>query len=169
MLKQEISSANTSQKQIPAITKNLMEVIGNIQTFVPNIGRLKLLDYGCGKYDLFENYCQNELGLDYYGYDKYNRDFLTNFQALTCDPNIVTCNNVLNVIQDNEIMENIVKQISEMECISIFKVYEGNRTGLGKTTKNDCYQRNEKAVQYMEILYKYFVNVDKKGDVFICY
>jgi hypothetical protein len=157
MQTQTITSANTSLNQLPCTHKLVAKE--NFTT---------LLDFGCGKYDTFKNYIQS-LGKKYFGYDKYNRSFEENMEAvLFSDPDLITCNNVLNVIEDNAIVDSIVNDLAKFKCKTIICVYEGNKTGEGKVTKNDCYQRNQKAVEYLPVLKKYFNNVIRKGNIFIC-
>lgn len=153
---QTYTSANTSLNQLPCTHKLVAQ-----ENFT------KLLDYGCGKYDTFKNYVE-VLGKKYFGYDKYNRSEKENMEALSCNPNLVTCNNVLNVIDSDEVMEQVVKDLASFGCKTIICVYEGDRTGVGKVTKKDCYQRNQKAVEYIPVLEKYFQKVTRKGNIFIC-
>ena len=115
----------------------------------------RVLDYGCGKFtDMIKSHV-NEQGAEYYPYDKYNVDNDTNEASMNIGQkygfDTVFCCNVLNVIDnDNVIWEilhtmfNLLNNRSKM----YIQIYEGNRTGIGKATKADCYQRNEKTRDY---------------------
>ena len=147
-MKQTYTSKKTSLKQIPAVIKNL--VIDEYMT---------ILDYGCGKYDLTKEYVES-FGATYYGYDKYNRTEEENKLALACKPDIIVCANVLNVIKEDEVIEEIINHMLTFKCDILFSVYEGNKTGEGKPTTRG-YQRNEKAVNYIEKFLK-----DKFNDIY---
>ena len=152
-MQQTCTSAGTSQKQLPALYKYLDRF-----TFHA------LLDYGCGKYDVFKRYVES-LGKTYFGYDKYNQPE----QALSYRPDLITCANVLNVIDNDDTLNEIIAYIASYGVPAIFSIYEGNRSGVGKVTKKDCYQRNQRAAFYMSYLGKHFRRVERKGNVFFCY
>ena len=154
---QTITSANTSQNQLPCTHKVIdFTKIGT------------LLDYGCGKYDTFKNLVESN-GVTYFGYDKFNRTEAENIKALQCMPDLITCNNVLNVIDSLGVIDSIIEEVASYKKPAIFCVYEGNRTNEGKPTKNGtCYQRNEKSSVYTERLEKHFSSVVRKGNIFFC-
>lgn len=128
-----------------------------------------VLDYGCGK-GMSCDYCVDELQVEkWYGYDKYNEPY-TNLETISNfirevqngdKKAVITVNNVLNVLQDirdiREIFHFALRMVSLLNCTVIFKIYEGNGTGNGKTTKKDCYQRNEKTAVYETLLHE-FIN-----------
>lgn len=112
-----------------------------------------VLDYGCGKYTKHvQEFCE-EKGATYYRYDKYNIPEIENLVSLGRSSyyNTIYCNNVLNVIYDSyliiEIIENIVDVLAE-NGTAIFTIYEGDKSGIGKESKPDCWQRNEKTKDY---------------------
>lgn len=132
-----------------------------------------ILDYGCGK-GMSCDYCVEELQVEkWYGYDKYHEpytdmeiisDFIREVQVGDNRGNknkkaVITVNNVLNVLQDREAIREIfhftLRMVSLLNCTVIFKIYEGNRTGNGKITKKDCYQRNEKTAVYEALLHEF--------------
>lgn len=162
LLKQKFDSASTSQNQIPCVAK---KVDWNL------LSNKNVLDFGGGKYDLFKNYV-SEYDVNMFVYDLYNRTQLENKQAKACKPQLVTCCNVLNVIEEDEIINEIIKEIAEYKVNAIFCTYEGNKTNEGKITidnkKSTCYQRNEKAINYISKLEKHFSNVIRKGNIFYC-
>lgn len=151
---QQYTSANTSIKQVPAVFKNLRIEKG-----------MTILDYGCGKYDLAKEYVES-FGATYYGYDKYNRTDEENQIALACDPDLIVCANVLNVIKEDEVIEEIMEEITHYGCDVVFSVYEGDKSGEGKETVKG-YQRNEKATNYFKF-FEVFDGVQRHGNTFYC-
>jgi hypothetical protein len=143
---QKNSSANTSvnSTKLPASTKKInWEVYRNCN----------ILDIGGGKFNNLKDYLKESFNIDLYIYDKYNRTTEENTTALYCHPSVIICNNVLNVIEENSIIDQITKLIQAYKVPFFISVYEGNRTGLGKTTKKDCYQRNEKTADYLKFFF----------------
>ena len=146
-MSQKYTSANTSinSKKLPAIYKMVSNRISDEQ---------KVLDYGCGKY--FDNYC---LGNNYYGYDPYNRP---QTELLNSQYDVVLCSNVLNVVMELEQRLNILQMLKKLGKKVFITVYEGNATGIGKVTKNDCYQLNRKRGDYIPELVSVFGNGNVK-------
>ena len=112
----------------------------------------EVLDYGCGRYTQHIEALMSLYDIRWYGYDPYWRNATLNGEAIHCDPDIVICSNVLNVIKEDLIVSKIHDTIkyAYMPSMGYFiKVYEGNGTGKGKKTKNDCWQRNQLTRDYM--------------------
>lgn len=112
----------------------------------------KVLDYGCGKYwKISEEYCK-KCGAEYNKYDPYNVKEEDN--ADIGKRNIydtIYCNNVLNVLSDAYEVIETIENISELLTTggkAIFTIYEGDKSGIGKETKEDCWQRNMKTKSY---------------------
>lgn len=150
---QYFSSANTSinSSKLPAVYNKV-----NFSAVATCFG-LGVFDYGCGKYTShIEDFLDEQFGGDFYGYDKFNQDEHINRaakQAIAdhwCD--CVVCSNVLNVIMEECIIGDIVNEIVASGLLYFVTVYEGDRSGTGRATKEDCYQRNEKIAEYL----KYF-------------
>ena len=130
----------------------------------------KLLDYGCGRQvDHLIKYA-TERGCPWFGYDRFNRSEAENHEALECFAEnssarrIVVCSNVLNVIDSDDVVKGIAGfliacAISGM--VVMVTVYEGNKSGIGRATKADCFQRNQKIVDYLKYFDKSFTI--KKG------
>lgn len=134
--KQEFSSANTSvnSTKIPAIYQKI-----NWEMLPQGF---KVLDYGAGKYiDHIAQFVYRKGGL-YYGHDKYNQPFEYNESCLTCNPDIIICSNVLNVIKENEMLRHVMRVMSSYNKPIFIKIYEGDKSGVGKETKPNCWQRN---------------------------
>lgn len=142
----------------------------------------KLLDYGCGRYvdhliqyttersnvpeDEYSRFCA------WYGYDRFNRSDAANAEALADFAEsekpfvrrMVFCSNVLNVIDSDDVVKGIAGFLTAcaISGAAVFvTVYEGDRSGIGRATKSDCYQRNEKISEYLKYFDKNFTI--KKG------
>lgn len=107
-----------------------------------------VLDYGCGKFNNGKDFCES-IGIQWFGYDPYNRTEEENREACTSLFDAILCSNVLNVIDSEEVIQSIVDAIVGTEVAFFVTVYEGNGSGVGSPTKADCYQRNEKTKDYL--------------------
>ena len=147
-MEQIFTSAATSinSAKLPAVFKKLPEK------------PLALLDYGCGKYT---DHIRAALpGVAYIPYDKYNqsptvnrraRTYVRSFQAAGVAVDVV-CSNVLNVIAEDAVIESIAADIRRIIAgggSAYITVYEGNRSGAGRQTGPDQWQRNEKLSAYL--------------------
>lgn len=155
-----ITSKNTSinKNKLPASTKLICWDLYRGQN---------VLDFGGGKFDNLKEYLKINYSISLFIYDKYNRSSEENRVALTCNPVVIICNNVLNVMEDSTLNE-VVPFIRNLRKPVIFSIYEGDKSGIGKITKKDCYQRNEKIEEYIEPLKTYFLKVSKIGKLIYC-
>lgn len=135
---------------------------------IPPVSWLTVFDYGCGKYP---GIISNAIKNGYYGYDKFNQSEETNkefFKALkqtSRNSRVFTCCNVLNVIDDDSVVQEIINFATKNFNHCYFQIYEGNKSGIGKPTKNNtCYQRNAKTADYLN---KFNFN-SKKFNIRIC-
>lgn len=153
---QQYSSKNTSinTKKLPCVYNAL------------NLSKLRsktIFDYGAGKPEtvsLIRNYLE-EYDIDYIPYDLYNLSPADNTYAFERrkEADLYICSNVLNVIAEYDIIQSIISDIGEwchkgepyMTKGFIFKIYEGNKTGIGKVTKKDCFQRNCYTKDYINL------------------
>lgn len=120
-----------------------------------------VMDYGCGKYT---DHIRDHLAGQYrmlLPYDPYNQPAGRN--AKTMDrvrsamhihyPIDVICSNVLNVIDDDDAVRKIARDIEDIATTSggtgYVTVYEGDRSGTGRQTGPDQYQRNEPLRSYL--------------------
>lgn len=144
MKNQKFTSANTSinKTKIPsAFTK--FRAYGNV------------LDYGCGKYTAhIKDYVNAQLA-SYFPYDKYNQSESVNDDALYMGRkhgyDTIYCCNVLNVIDSDDVIWGILHEMYNMlnrRSHMYIQIYEGNKSGIGKETKFDCYQRNMRTKDY---------------------
>ena len=143
----------------------------------------KLLDFGCGRPQT-QNLIREHLskyGIEYVPYDPYWCTEEQNIYAMSCIENHLisyfVSANVLNVLQDeqlNDTIKNInewgfrkekvktnlgdIEKVFHLDCITFVSVYEGNKSGIGKQSKKDCWQRNESVFQYAYKFNSYMEN-----------
>lgn len=120
-----------------------------------------IMDYGSGRYTEHIKKHVNGLHKVYLPFDPYNQPEERNCATATmvCNamvrrfPVDVVCSNVLNVIDDDDTVQKIARHIEEITTKSggtgYVTVYEGNRSGTGKRTGSDQYQRNEPLRNYL--------------------
>ena len=158
-MRQKYSSKDTSINVVNKVYKQCV--------FMP---QCRILDYGGGKYNTNRDYMAGKCGADLRVYDKYNRSDNENRETLEwVKENVldyIVCSNVLNVIMEDEIIDEILADISSLhaKCVYI-AVYEGDRSGVGKETAKG-WQRNQKASCYVDMLSKYFDIEWKNGNLF---
>ena len=145
-MEQKYSSANTSinSSKLPAVYNKYQFNNGD-----------RVLDYGCGKYTDHIKERMDELGCEWFGYDKYNQPTEVNEETkkqMKKKFDIGICSNVLNVIDSMETIEDIIHEIKDCCNTAVFYIYEGNQSGNGSVTKDDCWQRNEKTDSYAELM-----------------
>lgn len=166
---QKITSKNTSINKLAAFYKKAVKagIIGE-QTIV--------LDYGCGKNLEYLSKFADENNFAVIGFDPYHLDDEANKTALhhasLKHVDFVACNNVMNVLQDQDLKLLVLKlQVIRLKYkIPVyFTVYEGDKSGQGRETKKDCYQRNNKATRYVEYLKDFFDNVTIKNGIIKAY
>lgn len=144
--------------------KTSISTINRIFKLLPNMGYKKetlILDYGCGKYNQNKEEAEKN-GYIWLGFDPYNRSQKDNFKTLTRlineKPDVVVCNNVLNVIYEDKVIQNVLNTIynySDDNTDIYITIYEGNKSGIGmKTIKG--YQRNCKVNTYTDIISEWF-------------
>ena len=148
---QQFTSANTSinSAKLPAVFRRA--------EFSASI----VFDYGSGKHTgHIEKYVRS-LRKVYLPYDPFNQSEDVNQFSVTLAlyamrtrfPVDVVCSNVLNVIDDDETVQRIARHIEEITTATggtgFVTVYEGNRSGTGRQTGTDQYQRNEPLRNYL--------------------
>lgn len=127
----------------------------------------EILDYGCGRYvDHIREYVHERLGM-WDGYDPFNypTDIPEDFRYDT-----VVCSNVLNVIDSDSVLHEIVGELARRlrkTGTCYISIYEGDKTGNGRPTKADCYQRNERTREYLPLVRRWFDNVEIHGNVIV--
>ena len=151
-MSQTYTSAGTSvnSRRLPAVYRKFPARFGGL-----------LLDYGCGKYiDHIRYVVEVAAKMSYLPYDPYNQPEETNaktweavrWAAVNVVPVDVVCSNVLNVIDDDDTVRSIVQQIASIAHATggtaYITVYEGDRSGIGRKTGPDQYQRNQPLSYY---------------------
>ncbi len=136
---------------------NILNTIYRIFVEEKGYTGLSILDYGCGKYDTNKNYAI-EHGFKWIGCDKYNKSQKHNdkvMQYVKANPvDIIVCNNVLNVIDDDEAMLECINTVLELKAPHTdvyFTIYLGDRSGIGKETTKG-WQRNQRTKYYVDII-----------------
>ena len=179
----------TTQKYTSAATSinaSKLPVIYNKLTDEAYLWASSYLDFGCGRYTqhiadhvatkAYEvaqkapREYRDHMGI-WHGYDAYNRTEEENEFELAAFREeseffnqIVVCSNVLNVIDSEEVIAWIAARLmtwADAGAAIMVTVYEGDKSGVGRVTKADCYQRNEKIVSYLKYFDKNFTI--KKG------
>lgn len=149
---QKYTSSNTSinSSKMPKIYKFVSPLINENET---------VIDYGCGKF--FDKY---EIWFNCVGYDPYN---MPNEDALHNHYDVALCSNVLNVISEKENRLDVLKKLKSLANTVYISVYEGDKTGVGKETKKDCYQLNKLTGWYIPEIVSVFgagnVVLERKG------
>lgn len=152
-MKQNYTSAATSinKNKLPAIYSRVSIPAGSI-----------VLDYGCGRYT--DHIRKHLSGSEYLPYDPFNQPQAVNHDSvmkintarIIGEPVTVICSNVLNVIDGEseirDILRNIAAIIRATGGKAYITVYEGDRTGNGKQTGPDQYQRNECLSKYLKFV-----------------
>ena len=151
-MSQTYTSAATSvnRSRLPAVYSRAPITKGDV-----------VLDYGCGRYVDHIRKAVTSAGSVYLAYDKYNQSPETNSTSMDVvkrltaigTPVTVVCSNVLNVI-DNEteiayIAARILGIVRRTGGKAYITVYEGDRSGTGRQTGPDQYQRNSPLRDYL--------------------
>lgn len=151
---QHYSSANTSVNtgKLPYLFSHLESLIGKAEK--PDHF---ILDIGCGKETTHIRDKVESLGWGYIGYDPYNQDEdgqnIARIAMAYFPISIATLSNVVNVIDDDQAMIEAIRMGIEnaISHVALVTIYEGDGSGVGKVTKNDCYQRNMKRKDYLPL------------------
>lgn len=161
---QDVSSADTSLAQIPAVFKS--------KIFVP---RGKNLDIGAGKFDLGKEYLESERGVEEsVPFDPFNRSVESNRAAVDRLQSgerfgTTTVPNVLNVVAEAPARDNVVLQAAqalEPNGVAYFQIYEGDRSGNGRRTSKG-FQNNKKTSDYVDEVRKHFRDVRTSGNIIV--
>lgn len=114
-----------------------------------------VFDYGCGRYTAHIRDFLLSQDILYFGYDPYWKPecSMTKDDILRIKPTVILCSNVLNVIKENSVVDSIHKifidKFNSDATPYFITIYEGDKTGVGKETKKDCWQRNEPTDSYL--------------------
>ena len=160
-MEQEITSARTSLKQIPAGFKIVDKYFG----WKPDTINL---DIGGGKYDLMTD-ALKEKGVDNLIFDPYNRSQKHNNDMLMIcrqfGANTVTIFNVLNVIKEYEIQIAVLnlalEALNNNGMVFVRSTYMNPNKASG-VTKSGTFQHYLTQKEYLEIVKKVFPNAELK-------
>lgn len=152
MKNQTVTSANTSinVSKLPAIYGKLDKLPAAELSAYDSI-----LDYGCGRYTRHIMQHVVRRGRWYLGMDKYNQTDRVNAAsrrfAARLHP-VAVCSNVLNVIDSDDTIRDVIRDIMHLSDRCYITVYEGDKTGRGRYTTPDCYQRNARLRDYAALV-----------------
>lgn len=144
--------ALTSIKQVAALLKKAPLSPGTVN-----------LDLGGGKYDEGVHYLAQK-GVTSYVLDPFNRSEEHNSlvkNEISAGVDTVTLANVLNVIENPDIRQNVLREAStylKTGGLVYINVYEGNRSGKGRKTKIGTWQENRRLSDYIEEVKMIFPN-----------
>lgn len=147
---QEYISSDTSinSTKLPAIYKKIDW--GKFREMYKT-RKFHVLDYGCGKYiDHIRDFVEKQGGY-YFPYDRFNGyDIAFHYSMLEHGfIDIIICSNVLNTIKEPEIVKLIHDDLFFADTAYFITVYEGDRSGIGKPSKKNCWQRHQKIKEYI--------------------
>ena len=152
---QHASSSNTSIN-----SSKLPRIFGKLLPGIP--GNITVFDYGCGKYTGHIRKAVENAKCRYLPYDPFNQTTQVNEDSrqwaylckLAGTPIIAICSNVLNVIDDDMTIANIIDDMRSIANRCFVTVYEGDKSGVGRYTDKDAYQRNLKLKEYIPLIEK---------------
>jgi hypothetical protein len=155
---QEFSSAATSQSQVAKGFSTVAKHIG----WKP--GTLNL-DLGGGKYDHGVKFLEQH-GVESHVLDPYNRPEEHNKKVAETvkargGADTVTLFNVLNTIKEPEVHREVLeaaKSHLKPGGRLFVSVYSGDKSGVGRQTKADSWQRNENLKDYLKAVQSVFPN-----------
>lgn len=166
MNKEIIQTITSKETSINTLNKSYKDIVDKYPRATT------ILDFGCGKYNKNMEFAE-EHGFIWFGVDPYNRSEEWNNDNIKamynwCDaPDIIMCNNVLNVIKENKIIFNILNQIYEYagdKTDVYITIYEGDKSSIGNVTSKG-YQRNQKVGEYKSMISEFFDIFEVKGNI----
>lgn len=142
-MEQKYTSALTSinSRKAPAIYSNPIAI--------SYMRHKTVIDIGGGKYETAVIKAR-EYNASVSIYDKYNRASKHNAIVMRKQYDIAVISNVLNVIAEQDVRKEVILQASNKAPVVLITVYEGDKSGVGRTTKNDCWQENRRLVSYLQ-------------------
>lgn len=147
--------ARTSVSQVPALHRRVEWEPGTVN-----------LDLGGGKYDKATDFLAGlgvtNLVLDRYSREPgHNRSVLDRLSESKADT--ATVANVLNVIRDPGIRREVLEAARDLVRPGgkvYFDVYEGDKSGVGKTTSRGSWQENRKLRTYLDEIREVFPDAE---------
>lgn len=159
-MSQTYTSKNTSVNtaKVPAIYNRIDW--DKIRKTFPQKTKFSVFDYGCGREWWHISKFMRHKEWAWFGYDPYWEDISYNFGTFDTllkmflrEPEqlcVILTSNVLNVIDDEMEIKRIQQYCSQNPNLLYFhKIYRGDRSGIPKVTKVDCFQWNKPAEFYV--------------------
>ena len=162
---QKRSSKNTSinTTRLPAVYKR---VSWSRYALLPN--EYHIIDIGCGKLttqQLIKEYLLTHGLFRFYANDPNHESIsashvMDHYLTDSKVRKVVVCSNVLNVIDDDTALSELIQKLCDAIVVQLddgtyrmnscyITVYEGDKSGIGRETKKDCWQRNEQLIFYL--------------------
>ena len=166
---QQISSADTSinRKRLPATFASLTD-----KGIVEWEKGTKNADIGGGSFDNATEKLAN-LGVTNFIYDPFNRDKTHNKEVVAQirdgQADTSTINNVLNVIQEPENRDLVIRQAAnatKQDGKAYFLIHEGKKDDVGRVTTKG-WQNHRLAIDYIPEIKQHFDTVVRKGSLLI--
>lgn len=157
-------------------TKRLPAVYGKIDwnKYTNKVDDYHVIDYGCGckkTQKLIKDKLLTENIEKFFPWDPYHECIVGHDVTELCMDNtsinkVVICSNVLNVVDTISSLVEIIIELCNMIVVQLpdgtyrmnpcyITVYEGDKSGVGRETKKDCWQRNERLEQYLNMFNNY--------------
>ncbi len=173
-MKQRHSSKNTSinTTRLPAVYNKV-----DWSRYTNPVDNYCIVDIGCGCIEtqkLIRNKLKSCNIRNFYPWDPYHKCIVSPVitEHYISNPRlnkVVICSNVLNVIDDDTALMSTIQDLCNMIVIRLpdgnyrmnpcyVTVYEGNKSGIGRETKKDCWQRNECLSLYLRKFNDYIKN-----------
>lgn len=162
---QEYTSAATSQSQVAkgfgVVAKRIGWERGTVN-----------LDLGGGRYDHGVKFLAGH-GVDSHVLDPYNRpqehnERVSKLVSGRGGADSVTVFNVLNTIKEPEVHHDVLRSAKEHLKPGgklYLSVYAGDKSGTGRRTKTDSWQRNEPVGAYLETVRKHFPDAELRHGI----
>ena len=167
---QKYSSAGTSinVSKLPA-TFGKLDRLGVVKK------GMVIADLGGGRYDNAIEWAK-EKGATLYVIDRFNRPEQYNNKNIKTikasgGADLVTINNVLNVIMEKDIRKEVLKEADaylKSNGTVYILIYEGSGSGEGKETqKGQSWQNNKKTREYLDEVKEVFPNASIKSGMIV--
>lgn len=169
---QTVTSAGTSLNQVPYLFKSPA-----FHDLAKSGYYYGVYDIGAGKYNKTLDYILDRFDdLPYMPFDPYNRPEWENKASQHLAeaviemnfPLIVTCSNVLNVLDSDEAIKKVCEEAAyyaSNDGVALFTVYRGSGTRGEATYTARGFQRNQDESFYIPFIRQAFGNILRKGRI----
>lgn len=164
---QKHSSKNTSinTTKLPALYNKV-----NWSYYSSPASNYHIIDVGCGRIEtqkLIRDKLKHHKIHNFYPMDPYHCDNDTIERSKRVADSsvnkVLVCSNVLNVIDNDQSLDDLISFLCDVIVSTTVEpegiyymnpcyitVYEGDKSGVGRETKKDCWQRNERLSVYLK-------------------